>query len=150
MSKLGRLFVKIFKMEKKKILLIDDDVDFLAELAEMLKLSGYEPACVSDASRALSVALDMDPDVILLDLKMFGLNGFQLADRFSQNELLKNIPIIAMSGHFIHDKHNMLMGLYGINYFLEKPFDSFGAIIKIETALAGAEKKGIMIRKDRR
>ena len=136
-------------MKKKRILLVDDDGCFLEELAEMLNLSGYEPACVSDASLVFAAALDIVPDVVLLDLKMPGLNGFQVADGFARNSLLKNIPIIAMTGHFIQDKHNILMNSCGIKDCLKKPLDSFEVITKIETVLADSATEDIMIIKNK-
>ncbi|MFA5008496.1 MAG: response regulator [Candidatus Omnitrophota bacterium] len=135
-------------MEKKKILLIDDDAGFRDELAELLRLSGYEPACACDALEAFSMALGINPDVILLDLKMPGSNGFQLADKFSQNGFLKNIPLIVMTGYFGDSGHNLLMDSCGMKYFLKKPFDSFDLITKIETALADTSKGDIIIRRN--
>lgn len=127
--------------------MIDDDVNFLKELAEMLKLSGYEPICVSDALKAFGLALDINPDGILLDLKMAGLSGFLLADKFSRNNFLKDIPIVAMTGYFVEDAHNILLSSCGIRYLLKKPFDYFEVITKIETALADADKEGIIRKK---
>ncbi|MDD4955470.1 MAG: response regulator [Candidatus Omnitrophica bacterium] len=137
-------------MENKKILVVDDDAGILKELKEMLELSGYEPLCVNDSREALAIALDANPDLILIDLKMPGINGFQLADKLSQNGFLKNIPVIAMSGYFIEDRQEMLINSCGIDYFLKKPFDSFDVITTIETALAGTVREDVPIGKKRK
>lgn len=133
-------------MEKKKILIIDDDVALLEELMEMLKLSGYEPVSVSDTSLIFETTLKVNPDVILLDLKLGGLNGFQVADRITQSRLFENVPIIAMTGYFTDKAHVTLMNSCGMKYCIIKPFDSFDVITKIETALAESFPEEIKIK----
>ena len=74
-------------MPGKKVMLIDDNKEFLEELQELLTLSGYEPLAFTDPVSALEAAPGIKPQIILLDLMMPGKNGFQLASeirRFSE------------------------------------------------------------------
>ena len=65
--------------KKKKIMVVDDDKKFLEELTETLRLSDYEPVTVGDSNLVLERVLEEVPDVILLDLKMYPKNGFEIA-----------------------------------------------------------------------
>lgn len=126
-------------MKTKKVLIVDDDRGFLEELRENLSLSGYEMVAVNDPASFLPIALREKPDIILLDLKMPGKSGFQLADEMSRTFELQNIPIIAMSAYF-KDEYRVLMNVCGIKKCLKKPFNPLDVISEIEEALAENKK----------
>lgn len=125
-------------MENKKVLIVDDDKGFLEELRESLALSGYDMVAVNDPQEVLPIAVKAKPDVVLLDLKMPGKSGFQLADEMRRYFQLQNIPIIAMSA-FFKDEYNILMNLCGIKKCLKKPFNPLDVIAQIEGALANKQ-----------
>lgn len=116
----------------KKILVVDDDADFLAELNETLVLSGYDTVAVNDGFTAFKLAREIKPDLILVDMKMDGLNGFQVADKLNQYVETSKIPVIAMSGHFTEDEHLRLMDMLGIKALIRKPFMPLDVIAHIE------------------
>lgn len=120
------------KMAQKRILLIDDDGDFLEELRELLILSGYNAIAVNDGMEALRIARELRPDLILVDIKMKGINGFQVADRFNQSFDTSHIPIVAMSGHFNNGEHTRLINMLGIKALIKKPFRPLDIITHIE------------------
>ncbi|MDD5583673.1 MAG: response regulator [Candidatus Omnitrophica bacterium] len=124
--------------ENRKIMIVDDDVGFLEELSEALRLSGYEILAINDPVIAQERALSEKPDVILLDLKMPGKSGFLLADELRKSQVLAKVPLIAMSAHFKNDDSSLL-DIYGFKSFLKKPFDPLEIIKKIEEVL---QKKG--------
>lgn len=121
-------------MERKKILIVDDDKEFLEELKETLDLSGYEAIEVNDATVAFEVARKTRPDAILLDLKMPEKSGFQVADEIKHYQDIAHIPIIAMSGYF-KDDYGPLMHVCGIKKLLKKPFNPLDVIVQIEEVL---------------
>ena len=120
----------------KRILVVDDDKEFLEELKETLGLSGYDVVEVNDSVSAVDVARSTKPDLVLLDLKMPGKSGFQLADELRHIAELGNIPVIAMTG-FLKDDYIPLINICGIKKCLKKPFNPLDVIAHIETALAG-------------
>jgi CheY-like chemotaxis protein len=122
-------------MGKKKILIVDDDKEFLEELREMLELCGYELVAVNDADKALQTAKEIKPAVILLDLKMPKKSGFQLANELRQFSEFTGIPIIAMSS-FYKDDYKTLLEMRGIKRCLNKPFQPLDVIAEIEEGLA--------------
>lgn len=121
-------------LEPTKILIVDDNFEFLEELQEMLTQGGYAVEINPDSTKALEAAQEMKPDLILLDLKMVPKSGFQLADEIRHSPL-KNVPIIAMTGFFTKKEHVLMMKLCGIRTFILKPFHPANIIAKIEFAL---------------
>ncbi len=121
--------------EKPKILIVDDNFEFLEELQEMLTQSGYEVETLSDSEKAISRAYVMKPDLILLDLKMCPKSGFQVADEIRHSFMMKDVPIIAMTGFFTEKEHILMMKLCGIKTFILKPFNPLNLIAKVEFAL---------------
>lgn len=81
----------------KKILLVDDEEGFLSVLREALEIRGFE---IVTASSAIEAGLELGskkPDMILMDIKMPGINGIQACSALKKNSATLNIPIIAVS-----------------------------------------------------
>jgi len=122
-------------MPKKKIMIVDDDKEFLEEFRETLNLSGYDALAFSDGTSALGMVSKVKPDLILLDLKLKDKSGFQIAYELKHLRETAHIPIIAMTGFYIEKEHAELMNLCGIKTHLIKPFSLEDAIAKIEPVL---------------
>jgi len=125
-------------MLKKKIMCVDDDQDFLEEVSGVLTSKGYDVHSFSEGADALESVTKIIPDLILLDLNMDKVSGFQVADRLRRSPSTRDIPIIAMSGFFKNGEHSVIMKICGIGMCLEKPFHPEDMIKKIEEVL----KKG--------
>ncbi len=121
--------------EKKKVMIIDDDKEFLEELTETLSLSDYEAIMFDSPITALEKILKEKPDVILLDLKMFPISGFEIAHELKYIAGTENIPVIAMTG-FYKDGYDSLMKMCGIKNCLKKPFKPLDVIAQIEKVLS--------------
>ena len=120
---------------KPHIMIVDDNVELLEELDNLLSMGGYEVTALSDGSMIFDVALRDKPDLILLDLKMSPKSGFQIADELRNSPLLKEIPVVAMTGFFTEKQHFLMMKLCGIKTSILKPFRPLNLITKIEFAL---------------
>src|SRR5277367_1158967 len=120
---------------KPLIMIVDDNVELLEELENLLKLGGYDVIAISDGTRVFDAALKNKPDLILLDLKMSPKSGFQIADEARNSLLLKDVPVIAMTGFFTEKQHFLMMKLCGIKTSILKPFRPLNLITKIEFAL---------------
>ena len=87
--------------EKKKVLIIDDDVQLVDSVQTMLESQGYEVSYAYQALKGVELARETQPDVILLDV-MFagppGPDGFQVAREMHDDPKLKDIPIIMLTG----------------------------------------------------
>ncbi len=115
-------------------MVVDDDKEFLEELRESLTLSGYDVLAISDPVLALSVALQVSPRLILLDLKMPTMSGFQLADEIRVLSRIERIPVMAMSAYY-KEEYEPLLNMCGIRKCFKKPLDPAEIISEIEGAL---------------
>ncbi len=120
-------------MANKKVMIVDDDTEFLEELNETMSASGYEMISVNDSTTAVDIASRVKPDLIILDLKMPGKSGFQLAEEIRRLPELEKIPIIAMSA-FFKEEYAFLLSIFGIKKCLKKPFNPLDVITAVETA----------------
>jgi DNA-binding response OmpR family regulator len=122
-------------MRRKRVMIVDDDKEFLEELQETLFLNGYEVIKVNDPHRVLDAAGNNKPDIILLDLKMDHFSGFEIADELSHFTKTIDIPVVAMTGFFTENEHASLMSLCGINKCITKPFSAEQIVTTIELEL---------------
>jgi DNA-binding response OmpR family regulator len=120
---------------QKRVMIIDDDKEFLDELQEILNLSGYDTEVFSDGETALKMVNEVKPDIILLDLKMSGKSGLQVADELSHLSETAHIPIVAVTAYYTQKEHTMLMNICGIKRRLIKPFNPLDVINTIEAVL---------------
>jgi len=121
-------------MDKKKVLVVDDDKEFLDEIANTLELSGYKPITVSDSNEVVKEASKVKPRIILLDLKLEGKSGFKVADELRFNPKTKDIPIVAITGVFTRKEHRVLMRVCNMKKCLTKPFNPLDVIHLIKNA----------------
>ena len=103
----------------KKILLIDDDPDFLKLISLIFKESGAQAFTAQDSLEGMGKLFTHRPDLIILDVMMPGIDGFQICQRIRQ---YSNTPLIMLTA-LDHDEH-MLKGLEaGADDFLSKPIN---------------------------
>ncbi|MFA5100624.1 MAG: response regulator [Candidatus Omnitrophota bacterium] len=126
-------------MSAKRILVVDDDLEFLQELKETLHLSGYEVDAVNKSVNAVGFAIDRKPDLILLDLRMDGMTGFEVAKELRMLPQTSRIPIIAMSGYFSEAQDCTLFDFFQIRDCLQKPFNPLDVISHIEDKFKNAD-----------
>ena len=82
----------------RRILLVDDNVDFVASLALILQASGHEVRVTHDGLEALEVATTFQPDFIFLDIGLPGLNGYDVARNLRQLPSTQRSILVAITG----------------------------------------------------
>lgn len=104
----------------EKILIVDDDTDTLRLVGLMLQRQGYEVVAASNGPQALQKAEEEEPDLILLDVMMPGMDGYEVARRLRANPITANTPILMFTAKSqIDDK---LVGFEsGADDYLTKP-----------------------------
>jgi PAS domain S-box-containing protein len=117
-----------------RVLVVDDNVDTVTTLALLAKESGYDVRTAYDGSTVLEAALDYRPDVVLLDIGLPGLNGFEVAKQFRQQPALQNAVLVAMTGYGGESDLQRSFAA-GFNHHLVKPGD-FGKVLQILATVA--------------
>ena len=84
-------------MKKKKILVVDDELDMRIFISTLLETSGYTPVITSDGKEGIRQARMVSPDLIILDVMMPGEGGVQMYRRLKTDNLFKDIPVIMLS-----------------------------------------------------
>jgi CheY-like chemotaxis protein len=119
-----------------RVLLVDDNVDMVTSLAMLLQESGYDVRKLYDGSTVLKTAVDYRPHVVLLDMVLPKLNGFEVASQIRQQPALKNTILVLMSGYA--KEHNRLSSQKaGFDHHLIKPVD-FTKVREILASVSGA------------
>ncbi len=127
------------------VLLADDAEDVLDAHAEILSDAGYRIARASDGRQAVDLALTLRPDVILMDLQMPGIDGWE-ATRLIRGDLrTHHIPIIAFTSHGLRRYADRSFAA-GCSAFLEKPCRSPSLLLEeVERALARRSPFGAVV-----
>jgi DNA-binding response OmpR family regulator len=111
------------KMEKPKILIVDDDADLRLALTTRLRANHYQTVQVSDGHSAIAVAHQEQPNLIILDLGLPGVDGFGVLERLQGSDTVSNIPVIVFTVHDPHiNKPKALLA--GATAYLQKPADN--------------------------
>jgi two-component system response regulator VicR len=118
-------------MEKKKILIVDDDKDVLLGLKIRLEANQYATASAMDADSAVQMALKENPDLILLDVGLPEDNGFMVMEKLQKLDSIKSVPIVIVTGRPAHLYENAAL-LGGAKGYLEKPIDPTALLAMIE------------------
>ncbi|MCG6981815.1 MAG: response regulator [Deltaproteobacteria bacterium] len=116
----------------EKILVVDDEQEIRNLLDHFLKDQGYEVVLASDGNQALKLAAEENPQVIILDIKMPGLDGLEVCKLLKGKEQTRLIPIIVITG-FEDNKMEALNR--GADDFVNKPFDMAEIAIRVKSAL---------------
>ena len=103
-----------------RILIVDDDCDVASATSMLLSLWGCESASVVDPLRAEAAALTFRPDVILLDVAMPDMDGFEVARAIRRHPEFTHTKIIAVSG-FAHEANRAKAKACGIDCYFVKP-----------------------------
>lgn len=126
------------KTEPKTILVIEDDETMRAAMKKIFEMDGFIVKLAADGTE-LSVALDdTSPDLILMDIGLPWLNGFELAQMLKDHKELKRIPLIFVSGKTSDEDIKKAFEI-GADDFIKKPFEidklkkTVNTLLKIST-----------------
>jgi PAS domain S-box-containing protein len=128
---------------KGKILIAEDMTDTANLLIEMLSAHGYEPLHADDGYETLAVARREQPGLILLDLRMPGMDGYEALTRLKKDPETRHIPILVMSAHAVDTVQERLrVQEMGAEDFLSKPFSLEKILEEIERIVFDESKPG--------
>lgn len=123
-------------MEKKsKILIVDDNVDAVELLEKRLRSEGYDTAEAYDGEEGLKKVVEYNPDLIILDVMMPKLDGYEVCRRLKVDEITRYIPVLMLTAK--SDVESKVKGLdIGADDYLPKPFDYKELSARVRSLLA--------------
>ncbi|MBU2552636.1 MAG: response regulator [Proteobacteria bacterium] len=116
-------------LKKKKILIVDEELDMQIFLSRVLESGGYEAMIAGDGGAGLRMAIEDQPALVIVDLMMTGQAGIQLLHELRNTEALKDIPVVTLS-RIDHETFSQYQTLAGVpaggatiepERYLEKP-----------------------------
>ena len=125
-------------MNKQKLLLADDSITIRKVVELVLADEGFELKLTSDGAEALDAVSSFRPDIILADVDMPGLSGYQLTETVKNSPATRSIPVILMVGAFESVDEDLIKKT-GADDYIIKPFESNDLITKLRNALSARE-----------
>ena len=114
----------------KRILVVEDQEDNRIILRDLLSDAGYEVIEVDDGEKALSAAAAHHPDVILMDIQLPLLDGYEATRRIKADPALRRIPIIVVTSYALSDDETKARAA-GCDAYVAKPFSPRALLAKI-------------------
>ena len=121
----------------RKMLLADDSITIQKVVELVLAEEGFEIKAVNNGEEALAAIETFKPDVVLADIEMPKMNGYQLCEKLKAHPVTKNVPVILLSGAFEPLDEELARDVKA-DSFVIKPFESQELISKINAALVFA------------
>jgi PAS domain S-box-containing protein len=106
----------------RRVLVVDDNVDAAKSIAMILKRNGYDVHCVHDGPSALEAAHAYRPDVVVLDIGLPGMSGYEVAQHLRATPEFKGVSLIAVTGYG-QDEDRRRSKEVGFDHHLTKPVD---------------------------
>ena len=117
-----------------KLLLADDSITIQKVVELILAQEGFEIKVTNNGEEALAVIPSFKPDIILADIEMPKINGYQLSEKIKQDPLISSIPVILLAGAFEPIDEELAKQVKADDFII-KPFESQELINKINAAL---------------
>lgn len=109
-------------MQKKTILVIEDNEQNIYLITFLLQANGFVVQQARDGIEGLKLAESTEPDLILLDIQLPGLNGHEVAKQLKKNPQTKAVPVVAVTSHAMAGDRETIMAA-GCEGYIEKPID---------------------------
>ena len=123
----------------KKVLIVDDSVTVRKVTSRLMERQGWEVATAKDGLDAVEQLQDIYPDIVLLDIEMPKMDGFEVLRTVRRDERLKDLPVIMITSR-TGEKHKQQAFELGVNSYLGKPFQEAGLMSTIAEVLAQVKK----------
>jgi len=128
-------------MAKKKILIIDDEPDFVKMLKARLQIEGYEVLSAEDGIRGIQVARRERPDLIILDIMMPRLDGHRVCDTIKKSSLTSSIPVIYLTARTSSADEIQALEK-GAKFYVTKPYNPGVLLEMVKSTLLEEEMVG--------
>ena len=129
--------------QKKKILVVDDEKELTALVSLHMKMAGFEVLTANNGEKALDLSREEKPDLIILDLMLPKIDGWQVCERLQQDIATQDIPVIMLTARA--ETEDKLKGFEaGADDYVTKPFSPRELVARVKRVLARAEAEPTM------
>jgi DNA-binding response OmpR family regulator len=125
--------VKVGRISNLKVLLVDDEEELVQALSERLRLRGFDVVVALSGEQALSILQETAPDLMVLDLKMPGIDGMDVLR--TARQVTPQVQVIMLTGHGSEKDREAAMRL-GVFDYLQKPVDITELVAALNRAAA--------------
>jgi CheY-like chemotaxis protein len=126
--------------DKPLVLIVEDDPGTASLLETFFQTQNFRTACVRHGEEAEPLALDAHPDLVLLDIRLPGIDGFEVARRLRANRRTASVPILMLTD--LQDRNDRLKGLeVGVDDYIGKPFDLQEIGLRVRNAVDRGRRK---------
>jgi chemosensory pili system protein ChpA (sensor histidine kinase/response regulator) len=122
-----------------KVMVVDDSITVRKVTGRLLERHNFQVTTAKDGVDAVALLQEHTPDLMLLDIEMPRMDGFELARHMQSSSDLKDIPIIMITSR-TGDKHRKLAVELGVKGYLGKPYQEMELLENIYSLLAEAQK----------
>ena len=117
-----------------RILIVEDNAANLQLVEYLLKVSGHQTLAATDGAEGVRLALEQPPDLVICDLQMPVLNGYEVLQRLREDSALRTIPVIAVTAFSMPgDRERVIQA--GFDGYLTKPIEPETFVLRIEVHL---------------
>lgn len=127
-------------VRQQQILIVEDDLDLLEMLSSYFSVQGYKVLTVAWGEEAVDIALEKMPDLVVLDIRLPDIDGYEVARRLRDQHRTKNLPIIFLTER--RERVDKLAGLeLGVVDYITKPFDIQEVRLRVRNVLRRAASR---------
>jgi len=121
----------------QRILIVEDETDIAELISFNLKRQGLEPAVAHDGITGIEMALELQPDLLILDLMLPGRNGYEVLKELRRDSRTRNVPVLMLTARAqVEDRIRGLEA--GADDYLTKPFSSKELMLRVQAILKRA------------
>tara|TARA_R110002020_G_scaffold58985_2_gene161328 strand:- start:1330 stop:1704 length:375 start_codon:yes stop_codon:yes gene_type:complete len=117
-----------------KVLVVDDEPNIVLSLEFLMEQAGFEVVTAEDGEQALARVNDSQPDLLLLDISLPGISGFDVLERLRSEATTAQLPIIMLTAHGRDVEREKGMAL-GADDYITKPFSTQSLVEKVKALL---------------
>lgn len=125
--------------DRLRVLIVDDNEDLSEVMSEFLGESGYMTRVASSGARGLDIAAAFAPHIVLLDLGLPDITGYEFMERFRAQPANSAVQVIAVSGYGSDEAKSRCREL-GISHYLVKPVE-FDTVLKLLTTVSSSLRR---------
>lgn len=117
-----------------KVLVVDDEPNILLSLEFLMEQAGFTVSTAEDGESALEQISQIEPDLVLLDISLPGISGFDVLEQLRKDSRFTRLPVIMLTAHGREVEREKGMAL-GADDYITKPFSTQALVQKVRTLL---------------